>query len=74
VIDIPAAIFGTITGAGFDIVSCNVAEETGVRFTESCKRITTLVVPADVGVPDITPVPTFSVNPEGSGVAVKVFA
>src|ERR1035437_10387037 len=36
--------------------------------------ITTLVVPTAVGVPEITPVELFSVNPAGSGVAVHEYA
>jgi hypothetical protein len=72
--EIPAAIFDGITGAGAAaIVITSVAEAAGVRLTESCKPITMLVVPTDVGVPDITPVAAFNVNPAGSVTAVKVF-
>ena len=58
-----------MTGAGGLIVKVNVALPVPPALVA---LIVTLYVPAVVGVPEITPVVVFTVNPPGSPVALKL--
>ena len=58
-----------MTGAGGLIVKVNVALPVPPALVA---LIVTVYVPAVVGVPEITPVVVFTVNPPGSPVALKL--